>query len=92
MAEALTPSVVNVSTAQNLPSREGAQGLPDLPPGSPFEDLFRDFFDRQQRGDEERTRRVTSLGSGFIIDPAGYIVTNHHVIKEADEITVIPVR
>ena len=89
LAEALTPSVVNVSTAQNLPSREGAQGLPDLPPGSPFEDLFRDFFDRQQRGDEERTRRVTSLGSGFIIDPAGYIVTNHHVIKEADEITVI---
>ena len=89
LVEALTPAVVNVSTAQNLVGGEGAQGLPDLPPGSPFEDLFRDFFDRQERGGEERRRRVTSLGSGFIIDPAGYIVTNHHVIKDADEITVI---
>jgi serine protease Do len=89
LAEVLTPAVVNISTSQILLTAEGPQGLPDLPPDSPFEDLFRDFFDRQERGDEEQRRRVTSLGSGFIIDPAGYIVTNHHVIKEADEITVI---
>ena len=89
LAEALTPAVVNISTSQNVQTGVGPEALPDLPPGSPFEDLFRDFFDRQQRGEEGRSRRITSLGSGFIIDPTGYVVTNNHVIREADEITVI---
>ncbi len=67
--------------------------MPQFPPGSPFEEFFQDFFDRNgQRGETPRRpqpRKATSLGSGFIIDPAGYVVTNNHVIADADEITVI---
>jgi serine protease Do len=61
--------------------------LPKLPPGSPFEDFFKEFFDRNQP--EQRARRATSLGSGFIVDERGYVVTNNHVIQDADEITVV---
>ena len=66
--------------------------LPQFPPGSPFEEFFKDFFEHGlPKGDspEAQPRKATSLGSGFIIDPAGYIVTNNHVIADADEITVI---
>ena len=58
--------------------------MPQLPPGSPLEDLFKNFL-----GPKPNTpRHVTSLGSGFIIDPSGYIVTNNHVIEDSDQITV----
>ncbi len=88
LVEKLIPAVVNISTTQTVKGQErpGVE-VPQFPPGSPFEEFFKDFFDRQQR--EQRARKVTSLGSGFIIDPAGYIVTNNHVINDADEITVI---
>jgi serine protease Do len=85
LSERLSPAVVNISTSQTLPARRGPSL--DLPPGSPYEELFRDFFERSPNG-EGATRRATSLGSGFIIDASGIIVTNHHVIAEADEITV----
>ncbi|MSO65303.1 MAG: DegQ family serine endoprotease [Alphaproteobacteria bacterium] len=65
---------------------------PQAAPGSPFEEFFRDFFDRQQRegGGQPapRGRRPQSLGSGFIIDPRGYVVTNNHVVAEGDQYTV----
>ena len=83
LAERLLPAVVNISTAQTVDRPQ--RPLPQLPPGSPFEDLFKDFFDRGDRG----PRTVQSLGSGFIIDPSGVVVTNNHVIEEADEIEVI---
>ena len=89
LAAALTTAVVNISTSQSVEAEYGPRAMPEMPPGSPFEDLFRDFFERQRRGEQGRPRRVQSLGSGFIIDPAGYVVTNNHVIKDADEITVI---
>jgi serine protease Do len=66
--------------------------MPQFPPGSPFEQFFHDFFEHglpKSERPETLPRRATSLGSGFIIDPAGYIVTNNHVIADADEITVI---
>ena len=59
---------------------------PKLPEGSPFQDFFDEFFG-DQNGDN-RPHRVQSLGSGFVIDPSGIIVTNNHVIEGADEITV----
>ncbi len=67
--------------------------MPTFPPGSPFEKLFRDFMNRNHPGGgggngQEPARKVQSLGSGFIIDPSGIVVTNNHVIKGADEITV----
>ena len=63
--------------------------MPQFPPGSPFEEFFRDFFDRQGREQNAPPRRATSLGSGFVIDAGGLVVTNNHVIQDADEINVI---
>lgn len=80
LAEELTPSVVNISTTTVMRGRSNP--LPEFPEGSPFEDFFKEFEDR------ERPRQGQSLGSGFIIDAEGYVVTNNHVIENADEITV----
>ncbi len=67
-----------------------APGMPAFPPGSPFEKFFRDFMNRQHGGAEPNAppRKMQALGSGFIIDPSGIIVTNNHVINGAEEITV----
>jgi serine protease Do len=87
LADRLLPAVVNVSTTQIVRERQLIPEIPEFPPGSPFEEFFRDFFERQLRPNVPR--RATSLGSGFIIDAEGYIVTNNHVIAEADEIKII---
>jgi len=85
-AEELIDAVVNISTSQTLKSPEGVP-LPKVPQGSPFEDLFEDFFNKD--GQTRRDRKVSSLGSGFVIDAReGLIVTNTHVIEGADEIVV----
>ena len=88
LADKALPAVVNISTRQTV-ERQRSPDLPQFPPGSPFEEFFRKFFDREP-GDRQDAppRRATSLGSGFIIDPSGIIVTNHHVIDKADEILV----
>ena len=94
VSEAVIDAVVNISTSQTVDSRAGP--LPQVPPGSPFEDFFEDFF-KNRRGqgggdnkNADRTpRRVNSLGSGFVIDPSGIVVTNNHVISEADEVNVV---
>jgi serine protease Do len=88
VAEAVIDAVVNISTSQTVDTKNGPNL--QLPPGSPFEELFEEF-NRNRRGDQnhERPRRVNSLGSGFIIDADGIVVTNNHVISEADEINVI---
>ena len=90
LVEKLLPAVVNISTTQAAPEadKRRQEALPKLPPGSPFEEFFKDFFDRQQRGGGP-AKPVTSLGSGFVIDPKGYVVTNNHVIADADQIKVI---
>src|SRR5258708_25964928 len=95
VAEQVIDSVVNISTSQNVEAHNGP--MPQLPNDPQLDELFRDFFNRRGgqggQGDQSnRTpapRRVNSLGSGFIIDAAGIVVTNNHVIADADEITVI---
>lgn len=86
LAEKLLPAVVNISTTAIAKQRPGTPELPQFPPGSPFEDFFRDFFDKNR---PHQNRKSTSLGSGFIIDKSGIVITNNHVIQDADEITVI---
>jgi serine protease Do len=76
----LAPAVVNVSTTQKVPVGR----LRGVPPGSPLEELFRKFQEQQGEAGEPVTREATSLGSGFIISPDGYIVTNNHVISAGE--------
>ena len=86
VAEGLQDAVVNISTTQTLKgSAENAPSGPG-PKGSPFEEFFDDFFDEDDK--EGPPRKVSSLGSGFVIDPSGLIVTNNHVIEGADEIII----
>jgi len=89
VAEQVIDAVVNVSTKQSVDINNS---MPDLQPGSPFEQFFEDFMKKRGQNGEAKPqpqRRVSSLGSGFIIDPAGYVVTNNHVIADADEVSVI---
>jgi serine protease Do len=86
LAQRLLPAVVNISATQ-INRKRRLPEMPQFPPGSPFEDLFRDFLERNQQ--DSRPRKSNSLGSGFIIDPSGYVVTNNHVIEDAEEITVV---
>ena len=88
LAERLTVAVVNISTTQVAKTAEGAP-LPQVPKGSPFEEFFEEFFNRRGGRPPQLDRKVSSLGSGFVIDgEEGLIVTNNHVIEGADEITV----
>jgi len=92
VAERVIDAVVNISSSQTVDTRN-PQATPQLPPGSPFEEFFEEFFkNRRGPGDNQapnRPQRRNSLGSGFVIDPSGIVVTNNHVIADADEIHVI---
>src|ERR1700733_15992808 len=83
LATRLLPTVVNTSTTETLKAAPSG-AMPELPPGSPLQDLFKDF----QEKDKGRPHHVAALGSGFVIDPSGLIVTDNHVIDGADEISV----
>jgi serine protease Do len=86
LAEQLGDAVVNISTAQTVQGRRSVP-MPEVPDGSPFQEFFEEFFNRQNR-DNDQPRRVQSLGSGFVVDgKEGIIITNNHVIEGADEIT-----
>ena len=83
LVDELLPSVVSIATSQTV-ERKTSQ-LPELPEGHPFNDMFDDFFGNQM----PKRENLTGLGSGFIINDEGYVVTNNHVISGADQITVI---
>ena len=83
LADKLLPTVVSIATSQTLKQPGPQASMPNIPPGSPLADLFKDFLAPQKSA----PRHVTSLGTGFIIDPSGLIVTNNHVIEDAEHIT-----
>ncbi len=92
----VSDSVVNISAIQTETKPvKGAEAPPGLPPGAPFDDLFEEFFRRQQQQHGQNApemphpRKPGSLGSGFVIDASGIIITNNHVIADANEVTVI---
>ena len=91
LVERVTPAVVNVSTVQGNADAEqprGLPGMPEFPPGSPFEEFFKQFQEQQRGARPKQHEKQQAQGSGFIVDAAGYVVTNNHVIDGAEEITV----
>ena len=94
LAESVIGAVVNISAATTVSEQRNVP-LPQLPPGSPFQEFFDEFFNNrgqqgQNNNDSPRPqRRSSSLGSGFVIDASGVVVTNNHVIGEANDVTVI---
>jgi len=100
LVDKVKPAVVNIATTLKTAGRPGAHGQVQIPPelrGTPFEDFLRRFFNQQnQQGnegdngdnDDDGAGTPMALGSGFIVDPSGIVVTNNHVIQNADKIQV----
>lgn len=86
LVEKISPAVVNITTTTVIEGRTGPQGI--VPEGSPFEDFFREFQDRNGGDRNQPPRKSSALGSGFVISEDGYVVTNNHVIEGADEILI----
>jgi len=87
LVEDLVPTVVSIASTTIIKNQNN-QNIPRFPEGSPFDEFFKEYFDNEQRNSPSQ-RPMIGLGSGFIVDDSGIIVTNNHVIEGADEITVI---
>lgn len=89
LAEGLMGAVVNISTSQSVET-SGQRNTPrNAPDGQPFQEFFDEFFQDRENGRRTPNQQVSSLGSGFVIDAEGTVVTNNHVIENADNIEVI---
>ena len=87
LAEKASPAVVNIAAVQAVKQQDWRTQMPQFPPGSPFEQFFKDFFENQYKN--APAQKGVALGSGFIISADGYVVTNNHVIQNAQDIKVI---
>lgn len=93
LVDQVVDSVVNISVTQSLPEAQRQGGNP-LFEGTPFDEFLEDLMRRRPgpwggEGEERRRPRSSSLGSGFVIDPSGIVITNNHVIGDSTDITVI---
>ncbi len=87
LVDSVAEAVVNISATQTIEDK-GASA-PDLPKGTPFDEMFEEFFRNHGINPHPRARQSQSLGSGFVIDPSGIVITNNHVVGEANDIEVI---
>ena len=88
LVEKLSPAVVSIASTTIIENSDPQNQMPRFPEGSPFDEFFKEYFENERRNSPSQ-RPMTGLGSGFIIEKEGIIVTNNHVIEGADEITVI---
>ena len=86
LVDEISPAVVNITTSKEIESSGSL--LPEIPKGSPLEDLFRNLPNQNGLNGSPKRRRTSALGSGFIISETGLVVTNNHVIEQADEILI----
>jgi serine protease Do len=87
LVDQVAEAVVNISATQTVDDKDSA--TPDLPKGTPFDEMFEEFFKNHGINPQPRARRAQSLGSGFVIDPSGIVITNNHVVGDANDIVVI---
>jgi serine protease Do len=88
LVDSVAEAVVNISATQNV-EEKSAENMPQLPHGTPFDEMFEEFFKNHGQINPQPRHKTSSLGSGFVIDPAGIVITNNHVIEGANDITVI---
>ncbi len=93
LVDSVAAAVVNISATQTVEDKSAQQDVPDLPKdlpkGTPFDDMFEQFFKNRGFNGVPRPHKMSSLGSGFVIDPSGIVITNNHVIGDANDIVVI---
>ena len=88
LVDSVAAAVVNISATQTVDEKT-AQDVPDLPKGTPFDDMFDQFFKNHGFNAVPRPHKMSSLGSGFVIDPSGIVITNNHVVGDANDVVVI---
>jgi serine protease Do len=88
LVQEVADAVVNISATQTI-EEKGGGAIPDLPKGTPFDEMFEEFFKNHGLNPHPRAQKAQSLGSGFVIDPSGIVITNNHVVGDANDIVVI---
>jgi len=87
LVDSVADAVVNISATQTIEDKGSA--VPELPKGTPFDEMFEEFFKNHGINPHPRARQAQSLGSGFVVDPSGIVITNNHVVGDANDIVVI---